>query len=128
MDKEFSILIESELKRAFSYVTKFCGKKIDKYSFIVIKYNPDKKEFLLSNTNEVSVLLEDRLGIVFPAKNLQRMFHRWYFCERNILPILYTLCLAIKEYDHADRLPILECTMDVDTSIVSYSKVYTPLL
>ncbi len=27
MDKEFSILIESELKRAFAYVTKFCGEK-----------------------------------------------------------------------------------------------------
>lgn len=44
MDKEFSNLIESELERVFSYVTKSLGKKMDDYSFIIIKYKPDKKK------------------------------------------------------------------------------------
>ena len=127
MDKEFSNLIESELKRAFSYVSKFLGKKMDNYSFIVIKYNPDKKKIFLSNDNELSVLLESRLGIVFSAKSAQSMFRRWSFYERSILSILHMLCLAIKEYDHADAFPILECTMDVNTHIISYSKVYNTL-
>lgn len=127
MDNEFSNLIESELKRAFSYVTKFLGKKMDDYSFIVIKYNPDKKKMFLSNDNELSVLLEDRLGIVFSAKSDQSMFRRWSFYERSILSILHTLCSAIQDYDHADSLPILECTMDVNTHIISYSKVYNTL-
>lgn len=127
MDNEFSNLIDLELKRAFSYVTKFLGKKMDDYSFIVIKYNPDKKKMSLSNDNELSVLLEDRLGIVFSAKSDQSMFRRWSFYERSILFILHTLCLAIKEHDHADSLPILECNMDVNTHIISYSKVYNTL-
>lgn len=127
MDNEFSNLIESELERAFSYVTKFCGKEIGEYSHIVIKYNPDKKEIDLSNMDELTVLLEDHFGIVFSIKGFQRMFHRWYFYEKKIIPILHRLCSTIQEYDHADSLPILECNMDVNTHIISYSKVYNTL-
>lgn len=127
MDNEFSNLIDSELKRAFSYVTKFLGKKMDDYSFIVIKYNPNKKEVSLLNMDELTVLLEGHFGIVFSIKGFQHLFHRWYFYERSILSILHTLCSAIQDYDHADSLPILECTMDVNTHIISYSKVYNTL-